>query len=64
MDLFLKTLKEPLGNARDGSVVKNTYFPCRENEFKSQHPHVGSRLSITGSDALSGVHAAECSYIK
>lgn len=35
--------------------VKNTNFPCRENEIRSKHPRVGSQLSITGSDALSGM---------
>ena len=37
---------------RDGSVVKSTDCSSEGPEFKSQQPHGGSQLSVTGSDAL------------
>jgi hypothetical protein len=41
-----------LGGWKDGSAVKSTNCSFGGPEFKSQHPHGGSQLSVMRSDAL------------
>jgi hypothetical protein len=46
-------LKNPTsGGWRDGSAGKSTDCSSKGPEFKSQHPHGGSQLSVMRSDAL------------
>ena len=52
-------MKARVGGWRDGSVVKSTGYSSRGPEFKSQHPHGSSRLSVTPVWDIRSVRSAD-----